>query len=441
MSRMLRIELRRSVALGAALILLITGAIACYAAPGRWSSNWMALAMIEREYLVLLFPLALAVGAWQGRRESRNGLAELVGSTPRPRPQRVLPIVGALGIAVTVGYLAVLAVTAPWIAGTARYLPAAAFAVVAVGILAVVAAAWLGLAVGRLWPSVAAGPVLAVAGIGWLMGFPGIASGHDWLVVLFSPMYGMNQFSDYETVSGRLSAAQAVWLGALAVSAYVLHTAKSRRTRVAALLPVALGVAVAIAVMPHDGYLPHPIDPVAKELVCTTDAPKVCVARVHSTLLPEVTPPARQALALLAKLPQPPAEAHEDTTTWGPEMPEPRPDPAGIALMTIQVDRRGHLASPNDLVPQIVARVLSNPGGRCPDGLSASVLRAATYWLVGTEPPAEPGFDDGGEWNNQVRRLWQGLRELPEAEALARVAAVREGALNCADLDEIVSGK
>ncbi|GAB3144456.1 hypothetical protein GCM10027290_22860 [Micromonospora sonneratiae] len=440
MNRMLRIELRRSAALGAALILLLTGAIVCYATPGRWSSSWMALVMIEREYLVLLFPLALAAGAWQGRRESRAGLAELIESTPRPRPQRVLPLLGALGITVAGGYLAVLAVTAPWIAGTARYLPAAAFAVVAVGVLAVVAAAWLGLAVGRLWPSVAAGPVLAVAGIGWLMGFPGIVSGQEWLAALFSPMYGMSQYSDYETVPGRLTTAQAVWLGALAVGAYVLHSAKSRRTRVAALLPVALGVAVAIAVMPHDRYLPRAIDPVAQELVCTTDAPKVCVARVHSSLLPDVTPRARQALALLAKLPQPPAEAHEDTTTWDREIPEPRPDPAGIALMTIQVDDRSHLASPNDLVPQIVARVFSNQS-RCPDGLSSSVVRAATYWLVGTEPPAEPGFDDGGEWNNQVRQLWQSLRELPEAEALARVTAVREGALNCADLDEIVRGK
>ncbi|MFD1322358.1 hypothetical protein ACFQ4H_14770, partial [Micromonospora sonneratiae] len=153
MNRMLRIELRRSAALGAALILLLTGAIVCYATPGRWSSSWMALVMIEREYLVLLFPLALAAGAWQGRRESRAGLAELIESTPRPRPQRVLPLLGALGITVAGGYLAVLAVTAPWIAGTARYLPAAAFAVVAVGVLAVVAAAWLGLAVGRRWPA------------------------------------------------------------------------------------------------------------------------------------------------------------------------------------------------------------------------------------------------------------------------------------------------
>ncbi|MEU2614546.1 hypothetical protein ABZ570_23625 [Micromonospora sp. NPDC007271] len=440
MSRMLRIELRRSAALGAALVLLLTGGIMCYAAPQRWSSSWMALAMIEREYLVLILPLALAAGAWQGRRESRNGLAELVRSTPRPRPQQVMPILGALGIAVAGGYLAVLAVAAPRIAGTARYLPAAAFAVVAVGVLAVVAAAWLGLAAGRLWPSVAAGPVLALAGLGWLMGFPGIAHGQEWLGALFSPMYGMSQYSDYETVSGRLSAAQAVWLVALVVGGYVLHVAQSRRARAASLLPVALGVAVAIAVMPHDRYLPRAIDRVAQELVCTTDAPKVCVARVHSTLLPEVTPRARQALALLARLPRPPAEAHEDTTTWGRDLPEPRPDPAGIALMTITVDDRGHLASPADLVPQTVTRVLGNQG-RCPDGLSWSALRAATYWLVGTEPPAEPGFDDDGEWNDHVGQLWRSLRELPEADALARVTAVREGALRCADLDEMLSGK
>ncbi|MEV6925671.1 hypothetical protein AB0M46_14385 [Dactylosporangium sp. NPDC051485] len=437
MSRILRIELRRSAALWAGLILLVAGVVMCYVAPQRWSSGWMALAMIEREYLMAMAPLALSAGAWQGRRESRAGLSELVESTPRPRLQRVLPVLGALGLAVIGGYLAVLAVTAPWIAGTARYLPAAAFAVVTVGALTVAAAAWLGIAVGRLWPSIAAGPVLACAGIGWLMGFPAAARGQQWLGMLFSPMYGMSQFSDYETVSGRLTAAQAVWLVALVVTVYVLHGAERRRARMAALLPLVLGVAVAITVLPHDRSVEHAIDPVAQELVCTTDAPKVCVARVHSALLPEVTPQARQALALLARLPQPPAEAHEDTATWGSGVPEPGPDPAGVALMTFAVDARGHLAFPDDLVPRTVGRVLANVG-RCPGGLDSSILRAATYWLVGTEPPDEPGVDDD-RWNDHVRQLWQGLRKLPEARALARVTAVREGALRCADLEGMLS--
>ncbi|MEV8512175.1 hypothetical protein [Dactylosporangium sp. NPDC051484] len=438
MSRILRIELRRSAALWAGLILLLAGVVMCYVGPQRWSSGWMALAMIEREYLMLMAPLALAAGAWQSRRESRAGLSELLESTPRPRLQRVLPVLGALGLAVIGGYLAVLAVTAPWIAGTARYLPAAAFAVVTVGALTVAAAAWLGVAVGRLWPSIAAGPVLACAGIGWLMGFPAAIRGQQWLGMLFSPMYGMSRFSDYETVSGRLTAAQTVWLVALVVAVYILHGVEGRRARLAASLPLVLGVAVAITVVPHDRSVAHAIDPVARELVCTTDAPKVCVARVHSALLPEVTPQARQALALLARLPQPPAEAYEDTTTtWGSGVPELGPDPAGVALMTITVDDRGHLAFPNDLVPRIVGRVLANVG-RCPGGLDSSVLRAATYWLVGTEPPDEPRVDDDRR-NDHVRQLWQGLLKLPEARALARVAAVREGALRCADLEGMLS--
>ena len=69
MSRVLGFELRRSAALGAALILLVAGVVLLFATPGRWSAGWMPLAMTQREDLTLLVPLALAAGAWQGRRE------------------------------------------------------------------------------------------------------------------------------------------------------------------------------------------------------------------------------------------------------------------------------------------------------------------------------------------------------------------------------------
>ncbi|MEU4221834.1 hypothetical protein AB0F10_41635, partial [Actinoplanes sp. NPDC026623] len=158
MNRILGIELRRSAAAGTALILLLAGAAILYAAPARWSAGWMPLAMTQRAYLVLLWPLALAAGAWQARREHRSNVTELFATTPRPRAQRVVPTLGALCIAVVGAYLAMVAAGAPWIAGTARYLPPAALAVVAVGALALVAAAWLGLAVGRLLASAVSAP-------------------------------------------------------------------------------------------------------------------------------------------------------------------------------------------------------------------------------------------------------------------------------------------
>ncbi|MGY1744904.1 hypothetical protein [Blastococcus sp. SYSU D00695] len=437
MTRVLRTELRRSAALGAGLVVLLAGAVLLHAAPGRWSGGWMPLVMTQREYLVLMIPLALAAGAWQGRRETRTGLGELLGSTPRPPRQQVLPVLGALGAAVAAGYLVVLAVTAPWTAGSTGYVPAAAFAVAAVGALAVVAAAWLGLAVGRLWTANAAGPVLAVAGLGWLMGVP-LLLGHDWYGSVLSPMAGMSVFSDFDTVPGRLSAAQAGWLAAVAAAAFLLHAARSRRARAAALLPLAVAGAVAVVLAPAGGDLPGAIDPVARELVCSGDAPRVCVARAHAGLLPEVTPRAREALALLADLPGPPVDAREDTAVVSDAAYRPRPDPAGTALFTVGVGARGGLAHADTFVATTLERVLQNRGS-CPDGVDVVTTSAAAWWLAGQEPVRDPLVREDGGDHERVLALWTALRELPRDEALARVRAVREQALACRDVTGLLT--
>lgn len=436
MSRILRIELRRSAAAGAVLILLVAGAVLLYAAPQRWSTGWMPLAMVQREYLVLLWPLALAAGAWQARREHRSNVAELFASTARPRSQRMVPTLGAMGIAAVCAYLAVVAVGVPWIIDTARYLPATAFVVAAVGALALVAAAWLGLAIGRLVPSLVTAPALAVVGIGLLLVIPAAVRPREWLALVFSPMYGMGQYTDYQTVYGRVSAAQAIWLAALAVTAAVLLASGSWRTRVAALLPAALGATVAIMVIPrNDEFVANPVDPVAQEQVCAEGSPRVCVSRVHSGLLPEVTPLARQALAMLAKLPDPPTTVHEDTTTYYPDTSPPRK--ADVVLITVRTDKYGHLASKATILPDMLYAAGANTHG-CRGGINRSVARAAGYWLMGREPLAESA-DEPAEDNAQAVTLWRGLQRLPEKEAAARVAAVRRAALACEDLDGLLT--
>jgi len=436
MSRILRIELRRSAALGAVLILLLAGAVLLYAAPQRWSSGWMSLAMIQREYLVLLWPLALAVGAWQARREHRSNVGELFASTARPRVQRMVPTLGAMGIAVVCAYLAVAAAAAPWIIDTAGYFPATVFVVAAVGALALVAAAWLGLAVGRLVPSLVTAPALAVAGIGLLMVIPVAVRRREWLALVFSPMYGMGQYTDYQTVYGRVSAAQAIWLAALAVAAAALLASGSWRTRLAALLPAILGAGLAIMIIPrNDEFLANPVDPVAQEQVCAEGSPRVCVSRVHSGLLPEAAPLARQALALLAKLPNPPTTVHEDTTTYYPDTSPPRQ--ADVVLMPITVDKNGHLARKAEIVPTMLKAAGANTNG-CGEIPSTSVSRAAEYWLIGREPVTEYAHEPA-EDNAEAVKLWQGLQRLPEKEAAARVAAVRRAALACEDVDGLLT--
>jgi hypothetical protein len=435
--RILAIELRRSSAAGAALILLLTGATLLHAAPELWSAGWMPLAMRQRGYLVLLWPLALAAGAWQARREHRSNVADLFAGTARPRMQRVAPTLGASGIAMVCAYLAMAAAGAPSIADTARYLPAAAFAVVAVGALALVAAAWLGLAVGRLLPSLVTAPGLAVAGIGLLMVVPVALRRWEWLALVISPVYGMGTYTDYQTVHGRVSAAQAVWLVALAGAGALLLASGSRRSRLAALLPVVLGAALAIAIAPRgDGFVANPVDPVAQEQVCAEGSPRVCVSRVHAGLLSEVAPPARQALTMLARLPDAPSQAHEDTTTFYPDTSPPRR--ADTVLIPVRVDGSGHLAGAAGIIPQMLYAAGANTHG-CPEGPRTDVARAAGAWLSGREPVAEYA-DEPAEVNPAAVALWQALRRLPVNEAAARVAAVRRAALSCEDVDGLLDG-
>ncbi|MFI9641193.1 hypothetical protein ACIG87_14205 [Micromonospora sp. NPDC051925] len=437
MNRILGIELRRSVAVGMALTLLLVGGGILYLEPFAWAAGWMPLAAAQRQYLFLLWPLALAAGAWQARREQRSQVAELFTSTARPRVQRVAPTLAALGIAVVLGYLAMTAVAVPWIIDTASYLPAATFAVLAVGALSLVAAAWLGLAIGRLVSSPVTAPALAVAGIGLLLVIPIAFRSQKWLVALLSPMEGIGLYTDFLTVPGRTSAAQAIWLTGLAVTGVVLLAAGSRRATAMAVLPVVLGAALGSLVIPRgDDFVESSVDPVARELVCAEGTPRVCVARAHAGLLPEVTPLARQGLSLLAKLPNAPTNAAEDVTTFLDVLDKKVPprQPADTVLFGIQVGDDGHLDDNGEFLTRMLTAGGADPY-RCSETLDWPVSRAVAYWLLGREPVIDPERDD-----EQVHALWQGLHALPDKEATARVAAVREATLACRKLDGLLTG-
>ncbi|PZG23846.1 hypothetical protein C1I95_02135 [Micromonospora craterilacus] len=437
----LGVELRRSAALGAALVTVVAGAGALYVAPGRWSGGWMVLAMAIREYLLLMWPLALAAGAWQGRREHRTNVGELFATTARPRAQRMLPVLGAMAITLAVAYLLVTATGIAWIITTAQYLPLLNFAVVTVvGVLALISAAWLGLGIGRLLPAPATAPVLGVVGV-LLVSFSMFVS-PGWLAAAISPTYGTSVFHPYQTIDNRVSGALAVWLAALAVTGLLLLVAGSWRTRTVALVPVLLGLIAATAVVPRDpDVLDRPVDPVARELVCTDDTPTVCVSRVHANVLEALTPVAREGMAALAKLPDTPTAVHEDTATY--RLGEAMPPRDGVVRVPVRIDKRGELAHPAVVVIEIVSGLGVAYDGTCRER-SEPVERAAAYWLLGREPQSDVGLipgmiEEDPELNAEAVRLWQGLRALSDDEALARVVAVREAILACEDTTELLS--
>ena len=107
-ARILRIELRRSVALWAALLIAAVGVFVLFASNPPYQS-WMELVVVQRDIMQLTWPLALAAGAWQARRERASRVEELVATTPRPRRWRVLPIAAAMAIAAVAAYLVMFA--------------------------------------------------------------------------------------------------------------------------------------------------------------------------------------------------------------------------------------------------------------------------------------------------------------------------------------------
>jgi hypothetical protein len=444
MSRVLRIELRRSAALGTALILMVIGSVLIYFVEGiMFGDGWMQLAMTQRLYLALLWPLAVAAGAWQARREHRSNVAELFTSTPRPQGQRVVPTLIAMAVAVVTGYLAMGVAGGVWIAGDAEYLPVSVLAVTAVGALALIAAVWLGLALGRLIPSPVTAPVAGVAGLALLLSIPFLTRPHGWLATVFSPLNQMNMPGPWTTVPGQVSLSQAAWMAGLAVTAVLLLGSVSRPGRVAAMVPLLVGAALAIVVMPRDNRSVYDsVDPVARALVCTEDAPKVCVSRVHSGLLPDVAARAREGLAALAKLPDAPTEVHEDTSTYPDDgIPVRR---AEVVLVRVVVAPDGGLGDESSTA-EVVAGAFDSPVD-CEKSAGPVDRLAAAAWLTGREPaaaksssPLSANAYDAGIITEAVQR-WRDLQQLPGNEALDRVAALRRAAQDCSVAEGMLTG-
>ncbi|MFX0594372.1 hypothetical protein [Melissospora conviva] len=434
----LGLELRRSAAAGAALLALAVGVAALYLIPGRWSEGWMPLVLTSKEYLILLWPLALAAGAWQGRREHRAKVGELFATTPRSRARRMLPVLVAMGAALGLAYLLVLVAGGVRIASTASYFPPDVVVIVLVGVLSLVAAAWLGLGLGRLLPALVTAPVLAVAGV--LLVFFTAIMRPWWLGAVLSPVYGSSLWYPFQTIDSGVTGALAIWMGGLALAGVLLLVGGSPRARVAAVLPVLLGLGVATAIVPRDkAALLAPVDPVARELVCTDDAPKVCVTRVHANVLESVTPLAREGLAVLAKLPGAPTEVHEYARAIDEENPAVRDD---VVVINVRIDDRGGLALPDVVVLEVVSGLGVGYTGDCPR--DPAVERAAAYHLLGREPVSDLELYPEMIWeepelNAEAVALWQDLQELPPAEALSRVAAVRAAILACQDSTGLLS--
>jgi hypothetical protein len=133
-ARILRIELRRSIALFAAVLIAAGGVFVLYASNPPYRS-WMELVTVQRDIMQVLWPLALGLGAWQARRERRSRMDELLATTPRPRWLRVQPMLTAMALAAVIGYLVMFAGGSGHVRHPDGYFPTGAVPVLAIGAL------------------------------------------------------------------------------------------------------------------------------------------------------------------------------------------------------------------------------------------------------------------------------------------------------------------
>jgi hypothetical protein len=116
-----------------------------------------------------------------------------------------------------------------------------------------------------------------------------------------------------------------------------------------------------------------------------------------------------------------------------------------VVVIEVRIDKRGRLGHPDIVVAEVVGGLGVRSDPNCRGDRDLSVERAAAFYLMGRQPVSDVGFIPGAiqesaEINAEAVTLWQGLRKLPENEALARVAAVRRAILACESNEGLLSG-
>ncbi|MFE6610263.1 hypothetical protein [Amycolatopsis sp. NPDC057786] len=453
-TRVLRTEVRRSIAPWATLAILVVAFGFLYSfsgpwtkAPLAWDEHWTHAAEWSRFLLVFLWPIAIGAGVIQGMRDSRSGTAELMATMPRPAWHRAAKLAGALGGLLVLGYLLIFAVGAVQAALNGGFFTFGWLPIVVVGVLGMLAGAWIGLGIGRLLPHPLTAPAVAVATFVAVILFQlGGSTGSvvrgfvPYNVSLLSPAIGVVR-DPFATTAGRMDLGQVVWLAGLAATGFLLLAARSKRAKGLAVVPALVAAAIALPVLPGSTAEAEVADPNATEMVC--DGP-VCVPRMLEAELPRLAGPGKEALRLLGTLPDAPVKvAVLDRRLGYDEVPPRAADTVYVDLVDWSI--RSVLNS-DDMTRTLVA------GGGTPtcytlhgvdrtfmDELTARSITSS--WFLGEWGMA------GNSWlsedtKNEVARKWETFRALPPDVQRTRIIAQRQAGLTCQgnQLDILLGG-
>ncbi|ANN15205.1 hypothetical protein SD37_05730 [Amycolatopsis orientalis] len=453
-TRVLRTETRRSIAPWATLAILVVAFGFLYSfsgpwtkAPLAWDEHWTHAAEWSRFLLVFLWPIAIGAGVIQGMRDKRSGTVELMTTMPRPGWQRAAKLAGALGGLLTSGYLLIFAVGAAQAAFNGGFFTFGWLPIVVVGVLAMLAGAWLGLGIGRLLPHPLTAPAVAVAAFVAVLLFQfagaegsALAGIVPFRVSLLSP--AMDVVRDpFSTTAGRLDLGQGVWLAGLAATGFLLLAARSKRAKGLAVVPALAAAVIALPVLPGTTAEAEVADPAATEMVC--DGP-VCVPRMLEAELPRLAGPGKEALRLLGTLPDAPVKVEVlDRRLGYDEVPPRAADTVYVDLVDWSI--RSVLNS-NDMTRTLVAGA-GTPTCYSLHGVNRSFLDELTARSISSSWFLGEWKVSGASWlsedtKNEVARKWETFRALPPDVQRERIIALRQAALTCQgnQLDVLVGG-
>lgn len=454
--RILRIELRRSVAPWAGAVILVAALAFLLLIPGAWSkgsvlwtAQWTSMALWIRYLLFFLWPLAVGLGALQGLRDHRSNMPELLISTPRPARHRAATLAGTTVFALFAGFALLVVVGAVQVlAGDASYAHVGWLPISLVGALALGAGAVLGMGVARALPSVLTPPALAVAALMFNNFFRQMQTSDAPLPTagfmsnapsLLSPATA-DVRETLLTLSASVHLGQTLWLLGMAATGLALLAAARPRTRLLALTPLVAGGALALLVLPTTPRDTYVVDRAAAKQVCDG---QVCVTTLEQARLDGLAGPGKEALRLMrgALGDRAPVAIRE---TVVPRAIAATPErPRDSVLLDFEDRVIGEAEGERPLTRALVAQgmvPLCSPRSVTESGTQeeAAAQSIATAWVLGEDlRPLAGTMYPAKDQNDLTRPVWKKFVALPKAEQQRRIGAMHAAAVSCSSEDAL----
>ncbi|MCX5583145.1 hypothetical protein [Streptomyces erythrochromogenes] len=436
--RVLRIELKRSVAPWAGAVVLTTALAFLYLVDAAWwrgttawTAQWTSMALWTRALLGYLWPLAVGLGALQGLRDHRSKVSELLTTTSRPAWHRAATLAGTTAITLASAFALLVLVGAVQVLSNTEYTHLGWLPVSLVGALSLAAGAVLGMGAGRALPSALTPPALTMGAFVFTALVHMSLGTEPNRVSLLSP--AVQEVREVlVTLSASVHVGQTIWLLGMAATGFALLVAATPRARLIALTPVLAGAAIALLVLPSDPGRMYVVDEAAAELVC--DGP-VCVTKTHQARLADLAGPGKEALRLLhgALGGQAPVSVRENTAV----LPDgSTPQWSGKTVLFDFDDDIIAAAKGEELTWALIAKGMvpgCTPVGWSSFGNEDFAQTVAVGWVLG-DLRSLPGTGSASlrrEVDAAARPVWTELKALPRAEQLSRINAMRAAALSC----------